>query len=143
MTTCQTDLHRIIEAYGQRWNGHDLDGIMAMHTPDTMFRLHLLGMPEITGSDAVRAAFAGLLATWPDMQSTTDQLTVGDGHYVYQYTISASLAVPLPLGAIVVQPTGKVVQFGAIDVFTMAGDLVQRKETYLDIAEALQQLGVL
>jgi hypothetical protein len=143
MTTCQTDLHRFVEVYGQRWDSHDLDGIMALHTLDTTFRLHLRGMPEISGSDAVLAAFAGLLKTWPDMRSTTERLTLGDGHFIIQYTVTATLAEPLPLGAVVVQPTGKVVQFGAVDIFTMTGDLVQRKETYLDIAAALQQLEVL
>jgi len=140
MPSCQADLQGFVEEYGLRWDSHDLDGIMASHTSDTTFRFHVLDAPEIVGSEAVRSAFAGLLTTWSDMRSTTERLTLGNGHFVTQYTIRATLAAPFPLGASVVQPTGKAIQFDAIDIFTMDGNLVLRKETYLDIAAALHQL---
>ncbi|GAB3984728.1 hypothetical protein GCM10029978_095190 [Actinoallomurus acanthiterrae] len=143
MTVTDNDLARIVDDYGQAWNSHGLDEIMAMHTPDTVFRLHLLGSAEAAGHAEVREVFAGLLAFWPDIHFATDRLSLGDGFFVHQCSITATLAAPLPLDGLVLQPTGKPIRFSGVDVISVAGGLVHRKETYLDIAAAMQQLGAL
>jgi hypothetical protein len=58
-------------------------------------------------------------------------------------TITATLAQPLPLGEVVVQPNGRAVQFDGIDVIPVEDGLVQRKDTYLDLVAALRQFGLL
>lgn len=60
-----------------------------------------------------------------------------------QTLITATLATPLPFGALVAQPTGQPMTFTGVDVVTVVDGLVQRKETYLDISAAQQQLGLL
>lgn len=143
MTTVHSDLHRLADDYGRAWNAHVLDDIMAMHTQDTTFRLHLLGAPQVTGHEAVRGAFASLLAVWPDIVFDTDSLHYGTGFLAHRYLLTATLAVPLPLGGITVEPTGVPVRFSGIDLITVSGNLVHHKETYLDIAGAMEQLGAL
>lgn len=133
----------LAERYGEAWNSHDLDAIMALHTENTAFRLHLLGAPDSTGRDAVRAAFAGLLALWPDLHFETERIDVGAAFFTHQCLITGTLAGPMPFGAHVAQPTGRGIRFTGVDVITVAGGLVHRKDTYLDIAAAQHQLGIL
>ncbi|WP_433473891.1 nuclear transport factor 2 family protein [Spirillospora sp. CA-142024] len=143
MTVTEKELLRIVDDYGQAWNSHDVDEIMAMHTEDTVFRLHLLGSSEVTGKAEVREVFAGLLALWPDIHFATDRISVGPDFFVHQCSITTTLAAPLPLGGSVLQPTGKPMRFSGVDVIGMSGKLVHRKETYLDVAAAMQELGAL
>jgi hypothetical protein len=132
----------LADRYGEAWNAHDLDAITAMHTEDTVFRLHLLDGPELTGRAAVREGFAGLLALWPDIAFATDRLVFGDGFFVHQYVVTGTLAAPMPFGAALAHPTGTSVHFTGVDVITAAGALVHRKETYLDTAGAAARLGL-
>lgn len=134
---------RLVRRYGDAWNSHDLDAIMSMHTRDTVFQLHLLDAPEITGLDAVREAFAGFLALWPDIHFGSERLHIGDGFFVHHCTVTGTLAAPLPFGSLVAQPTGSPIGFTGVDVITVEDGLVRRKDTYLDIAAAQQRLGVL
>jgi hypothetical protein len=41
-------------------------------------------------------------------------------------------AVPLPLGDLVIEPTGQRVQFVVADVSALEGGLVKRKDSYVD-----------
>lgn len=143
MATVDNDLRRFADDYGRAWNAHALDDIMAMHTHDTTFRLHLLGAPQVTGQEAVCDTFAGLLSVWPDIVFTTDTLHYGADFFTHRYLLTATLAMPLPLGDVTVEPTGEPISFSGIDLITMTGDLIQHKETYLDIAYAMTQLGAL
>ncbi|GAA4639574.1 hypothetical protein GCM10023196_101700 [Actinoallomurus vinaceus] len=143
MTVIDNDLLQVVDDYGQAWNSHILDEIMAMHTRDTVFRLHLLGSSEVAGHAKVREVFAGLLTLWPDIHFATERLSVGDGFFVHQCSITATLAAPLPLDGLTLHPTEKPIRFSGVDVISMTGRLVHRKETYLDIAAAMQQLGAL
>ncbi|MBB4685747.1 ester cyclase [Amycolatopsis jiangsuensis] len=143
MTTVHSDLHQLARDYGKAWNAHALDDIMAMHTQDTAFRLHLLGAPQVTGHEAVRGAFAGLLTAWPDIDFATESLHYGDGFFAHRYLLTATLAAPLAFGGVTVEPTGEPVRFSGIDLITTNANLVHQKETYLDIADAMTQLGAL
>ncbi|NIK62489.1 ester cyclase [Kribbella shirazensis] len=138
-----SSLEQLAARYGEAWNAHDLDRIMAMHTADTVFRLHLSAGPEVVGVDAVRSAFGGLLTLFPDIVFRTEVMTFGNDFFVHQALITATLAMPLPFGNLVARPTGQPMTFTGVDVITVADGLVQRKETYLDISAAQQQLGML
>jgi hypothetical protein len=39
MTPPSQYVQELLERYGAAWNGHDLDAIMAEHTPDSVFQL--------------------------------------------------------------------------------------------------------
>lgn len=132
----------LAERYGAAWNAHDLDAIMALHTADTVFHLHLLDSPEVTGRAAVRESFAGILALWPDIAFGTERLVLGGDFFVHQYVVTGTLAAPMPFGAALARPSGAAVHFAGIDVITVRAEQVHRKETYLDTAGAAARLGV-
>ena len=142
-TATQTTTEALAQSYGDAWNNHDLDAVMEFHAPDSVFQLNLAGAPEVVGVDAIRGAFAGLFAAWPDIHFATNRLyTVGE-LIVHEYTITATLAVPFPLGSQVAQPTGQPISFRGVDVIPTSDGLVVRKDTYLDLVDAQAQLGLL
>ena len=141
--TVEITIEELAERYGNAWNEHDLDAIMEMHAPDSVFQLNIAGAPEVVGVDAIREAFAGLFAAWPDIHFDTDRLYTISELLVHEYTITATLAVPFPIGGLVAEPTGAPISFRGVDVIPMEGGLVKRKDTYLDLVAAQQQLGLL
>ena len=111
--------------YGTAWAGRDLDAIMAMHTDDTVFHLHGGDEPAI-GRAATREAFSAALAEWPDIRFERKRVHIGAGHFVSEYTMSATTT------------EGQLLVCDGVDVFTVNDGLVARKDTYLDWP-ALQQ----
>jgi steroid delta-isomerase-like uncharacterized protein len=141
--TVELTIEALAARYGDAWNEHDLDAIMEMHAPDSVFQLNLAGAPEVEGIDAIREAFAGIFTAWPDIHFATDRLYAIGELFVHEYTITATLAVPFPIGSLVAEPSGKPISFRGVDVIPTEGGLVKRKDTYLDLVAAQQQLGLL
>src|SRR5262245_31910575 len=56
-------LEKVIAAYGQAWNSHDIEAILAMHTEDSVFENHTSGGQGI-GKDAIREILRGVFATF-------------------------------------------------------------------------------
>lgn len=142
-TTTPTDADRLAARYGEAWNEHDLDAIMTMHAPDSVFQLNLADAPEVSGAPVIREAFAAIFATWPDIHFATDRLYTGEALFVHEYTITATLAQPLPIGGLLAEPSERPISFRGVDVVPVADGLVKRKDTYLDLVAALDQLGLL
>jgi steroid delta-isomerase-like uncharacterized protein len=132
---------RLLERYGAAWNGHDLDAIMAEHTPDTVFHLHA-GGPEAAGTGAVREAFAATLAQWPDIHFAAQDVRLGADHATLRWTVTATLASPLELpDARTATPSGRRVRFDAVDVLVFADGRIARKDTYVDSLSLQRQLA--
>jgi steroid delta-isomerase-like uncharacterized protein len=132
---------RLLERYGAAWNGHDLDAIMAEHTPDTVFHLHA-GGPEAVGIEAVREAFAATLAQWPDIHFAAEDVRLGDDHATLRWNVTATLATPLELpDASTATPSGHQVRFDAVDVLVFEDGRIARKDTYVDSLSLQQQLA--
>ncbi len=142
MQTTSTYIEQLAERYGAAWNAHELDEIMQMHAEDSVFELNMDGA-EVKGVEAIRQAFAGIFALWPDIHFETRRLYALENLFVHEYTITATLAQPLPLGGMVVQPNGEAVRFNGVDVIPVEDGLVQRKDTYLDLVTAQRQFGLL
>jgi ketosteroid isomerase-like protein len=104
--------------YGAAWADHDLDAIMAMHTEDTVFHLHGGGDPT----------FAAAMKQWPDIRFERKRVRIGAGHFVSEYQMSAS-------------KDGRPIVCDGVDVFTVEGGRVARKDTYLDWIAIQQQLA--
>ena len=115
--------------YGAAWAEHDLDAIMAMHTDDTVFHLHGGGEPAV-GRSAVRDAFAAGMEQWPDIRFDRKRVHIGSGHFVSEYEMSAS-------------KEGRPIVCDGVDVFTVEGGLIARKDSYLDLSAVQRQLGEL
>src|SRR5688572_19335926 len=128
-TPAALDLHQITTEYFAAWEARDADRIAALHTDDTRFEIHV-GSGPVVGRAAVRDAFAGLFEQWPNFGFVSHRVLPGERHWVLDWSLRSSGG-----------PAGDV-EFGCLDVVTVSGDgLVERKDTYVDIAELNAALG--
>ena len=135
------ELTRFLDRYGEAWNGHDLDAIMAGHTPDSVFHLHT-GGPAAVGLEAVREAFAATLEQWPDIHFAAEDVRLGADHATLRWTITATLATPLELAdSEAATPSGRKVAFDAVDVLVFEDGKIARKDTYVDSQSLREQLA--
>src|SRR5436190_2241451 len=99
-------LEKIIAAYGDAWNRHDVEAILAMHTEDSVFQNHTSG-GKGEGKAAIREILTGVFATFPDLRFDARRTYVRDGLVTQEWTASGTLAMPYTSGGKTVSPTGK------------------------------------
>lgn len=133
-------LARIIAAYGEAWNSHDVEAILAMHTDDSVFENHTSGGKGV-GKVAIRGILEGVFAAFPDIRFEARRTYVCDGLVIQEWTASGTLAIPYTRGSTTVQPTGRKVSWKGVDVIPFTGKLVARKDVYVDSMEFLKALG--
>lgn len=136
------DLEQLATTYGDSWNEHDLEGIMALHTDDTTFQLHVPGSEPVSGRDAVRAAFAAFLAQLPDIHFAARHLHVGADHWVLESTLTGTVAGSIEVEGERLPAPGERVNVACVDVFEVRDGFVSSKHTYLDGVSFLRQLGL-
>jgi len=134
-------LERAIARYNEAWNAHDLDAIMAMHTPDMVFENHTAG--ESAQGPEVRDHIAAIFESWPDIRFEGRRTYCREGLVVQEWTATASHANTMRRGDLVAEPTGKTVTWDGLDVIPFSGGLVQRKDVYSDSVSILRQIGLL
>ncbi len=71
------NVRAVAKSYFEAWEARDLDAIMALHSPDTVFHSHT-GQQPLTGAASVRIAFAQLLQTTPDISFKAWDLRFGN-----------------------------------------------------------------
>ena len=133
-------LEKMIAAYGDAWNSHDVEAILAMHTKDSVFENHSSGGKGV-GKAAIRKILEGVFATFPDIRFEARRTYVRDGVVTQEWTASGTLAIPFTRGAVTVQPTGRKVSWNGVDVIPFDGNLVARKDVYVDSMTFLKALG--
>ena len=133
-------LEKVIAAYGEAWNRHDVEAILAMHTEDSVFENHTSGGKAV-GKAAIREILKGVFATFPDIRFDARRTYVRDGLVTQEWTATGTLAVPMTRGSRAVKPTGRKVQWNGVDVIPFAGTLVARKDVYVDSMSFLKALG--
>ncbi|MGX7827881.1 ester cyclase [Actinokineospora sp. 24-640] len=127
----QRYMEEVVDRYCAAWNAHELETLLSMQTGDMVFHLHLEGSDEVAGAEAVREQYAAFFHVMPDYRAETARLTVRGDLAVVEYTITATLAEPFPIGRF----TGKAghrAAFEAMDVLRFSGDKVARKDVYVD-----------
>jgi steroid delta-isomerase-like uncharacterized protein len=127
-TAQKLDLTAISERYFAAWAARDLDAIVALHTDDTKFHLHV-GDEPARGRAAVRETFAQILTQWPDLHFHPVALRYGDDFWVAQWRMTATGA------------DGSRMEADAVDVITVVDGLVKTKDTYVDSITIQQQLA--
>jgi steroid delta-isomerase-like uncharacterized protein len=133
-------LEKVIAAYGDAWNRHDVEAILEMHTEDSVFENHTSGGKGV-GKAAIREILKGVFTAFPDIRFDTRRLYVRDGVVTQEWTASGTLAVPYTKGPVTVQPTGKKVSWNGVDVIPFVGTRVARKDVYVDSMSFLRALG--
>lgn len=133
-------LEEVIAAYGDAWNRHDVEAILAMHTDDSVFENHTSGGKAV-GKAAIREILNGVFAAFPDIRFEARRTYVRDGVVTQEWTATGTLAVPYTKGSATVQPTGRKVSWNGVDVIPFDGHLVARKDVYVDSMGFLRALG--
>ena len=96
MQMTKLDLKAISERYFAAWAAHDPDAIVALHTPDTQFWMHIGGDP-VVGRDAVRATFAEIFDQFPGLTWETYRVLYGEDHWILDWAlISGDDPIRLP-----------------------------------------------
>ena len=133
-------LQERIAAYGDAWNRHDIEAILAMHSEDSVFENHTSGGKGV-GKQAIREILKGVFSAFPDIRFEARRTYVRDGLVTQEWTATGTLAIPYTSGAVTVQPTGRKVSWNGVDVIPFTGDLVARKDVYVDSLGFLRALG--
>jgi steroid delta-isomerase-like uncharacterized protein len=133
-------LEKVIAAYGEAWNRHDIEAILAMHTEDSVFENHTSGGRAV-GKAAIREILKGVFSAFPDIRFEARRAYIRDDLVTQEWTATGTLAIPYTSGANTVQPTGKKVSWNGVDVIPFRGTLVARKDVYVDSAGFLRALG--
>lgn len=133
-------LEMVIAAYGEAWNSHHVEAILAMHTEDSVFENHTSGGKAV-GKAAIREILKGVFSTFPDIRFDARRTYIRDGLVIQEWTATGTLAVPYNSGNVTVQPTGKNVSWKGVDVIPITGNLVARKDVYVDSMGFLRALG--
>ena len=133
-------LEKVIAAYGEAWNSHNVEAILAMHTEDSVFENHTSGGKGV-GKDAIREILKGVFSTFPDLRFDARRTYVRDGLVTQEWTATGTLAVPYTKGSTTVQPTGRKTSWNGVDVIPFAGKLIARKDVYVDSISFLRALG--
>jgi steroid delta-isomerase-like uncharacterized protein len=133
-------LEQVIAAYGKAWNRHDIEAILAMHSEDSVFENHTSGGKGV-GKAAIREILKGVFAAFPDIRFDARRTYVRDGLVTQEWTATGTLAVPYTKGSSAVQPTGRAVSWNGVDVIPFVGNLVARKDVYVDSMSFLRALG--
>jgi steroid delta-isomerase-like uncharacterized protein len=137
----EADLKARIDRYNEAWNAHDLDTIMAMHSPDMVFENHTAG--ESASGEEARAHIGAIFETWPDIEFSTRRLYVREDLVVQEWTATATHANRMTRGDLVAEPTGGRVTWDGLDVIPFEDGLVKRKDVYSDSVSILRQVGLL
>jgi uncharacterized protein (TIGR02246 family) len=89
------DLERLLAAFGDAWNRHDLDALMSMMTEDGVFEASagndVTGERHV-GQQDVRAAFAAVFAQYPDAHWGHARHFVTGDRGVSEWTFTGTLA---------------------------------------------------
>ena len=113
--------HDDLDAFAQAFNRHDLDAIMAMMTDDCVFEASGGPAPSGTrheGQAAVRAAFAAILAAFPDSRWESARHFVAGERGVSQWTYRGTRA------------DGTRVEAAGCDIFTFRDGRIAVKNSF-------------
>jgi steroid delta-isomerase-like uncharacterized protein len=108
---------QMLERFGDAWNRHDVDAIVAFHAPGMVFENHTAG--ERAEGDAVREHIATIFTNWPDLRFRSRRLYARDGLVVSEWTATATR-----------RETGERLEWDGIDVFPFEDGLIVRKDVY-------------
>ncbi len=122
-------IFELAERYSDAWHSHDADQIVALHTPDTVFQMHV-GDEPARGRDAVRETFAQILQQWPDLHFEAVTLRFGEDFWVVEWRMTGTNS-----------ESGAKMDVDALDVITVKEGRVHTKDTYIDAITVQQQIA--
>jgi ketosteroid isomerase-like protein len=106
--------------YSRAWASREVAAIVALHTEDSVFHVHGLTEPAI-GRPAIAAAVTAMFGQAPDLRFEPVRLHLGADHIASEYVMSGTAG-------------SSAFACDGADVIVVSDGLVQRKDTYLDLA---------
>lgn len=128
--------HKFLEAINTR----NVDALIETVSEDATYELRVAPTPTVGGHDGFRLALAALDATWRDYNFVTDALYVDGAQFVAEWTMTGTLAQPLPLGTRTAIPDGRPISFRGCDICPVANGKVTAKISYVDATAWYDQL---
>jgi SnoaL-like domain len=87
LTATTLDLRTLSERYFAAWEECDPDAIVALHTENTRFWLHI-GGEAVSGRDAVRGTFAEGFERFPGFGFEVYRVLFGEDHWVLDWKLT-------------------------------------------------------
>ena len=112
----------MLRSYGDAWNRHDIDAIMAMMASDCVFMTG--GGPDVEGArfegtDQVRARFIEVWTSIPDVRFENPRHFVSEDRGLSQWILKG------------MRDNGEPIEVAGCDLFTFQGDRIAVKDSYL------------
>jgi glyoxylase-like metal-dependent hydrolase (beta-lactamase superfamily II)/predicted ester cyclase len=118
---------------------HDLDAALQCWAPGAIDRF--VGQLEVTAPDGVRQYFTDLFAAFPDFRIEILDTTTARNRCAVRWRARGTFAGPGRFQGFA--PNGARLDLEGCDVVTVADDLIQHNDAYLDSGDIARQLGVL
>jgi glyoxylase-like metal-dependent hydrolase (beta-lactamase superfamily II)/predicted ester cyclase len=129
----------IAKRYFNALAAHDLDTAVACWAPGGIDRF--VGQQELTAPYGVREYFEQLFAAFPDFAFEILELTTYRNRTAVRWRAQATFAGPGFFQGFA--PNGARLDIEGCDVLTVADDLIQHNEAYVDSGSVARQLGFL
>jgi glyoxylase-like metal-dependent hydrolase (beta-lactamase superfamily II)/predicted ester cyclase len=117
----------------------DLDAAMACWAPGGLDRF--VGQLELTAPDGIREYFSGVFAAFPDFDLEVIEITAYRARAAVRWRARGTFAGPGRFQGF--EPNGARIEIEGCDVVTVADDLIDRNDAYLDSGDIARQLGFL
>jgi hydroxyacylglutathione hydrolase len=129
----------VARRYFEALDAHDLDAATACWAPGGIDRF--IGAQELVAPDGVREYFATLFSAFPDFGLEIIELTTSRRRTAVRWRATGTFAGPGTFQGL--EANGATMEIEGCDVLTVADELIQHNETYLDSGDIARQLGFL
>jgi hydroxyacylglutathione hydrolase len=129
----------VAKRYFEALSAHDLDAAIAYWADGAVDRF--VGQQELTAPDGVRAYFAALYDAFPDFRMEILETTTYRNRTAVRWRATGTFAGPGTFQGF--EANGARIEIEGCDVVTVADDLIQHTEVYVDSGDIARQLGFL
>jgi steroid delta-isomerase-like uncharacterized protein len=142
-TSGTTEIRSRVEALVRALSEHDVDKIIALHTPDAVLEAPALTAP-VTGRAAIAVEFTAMFRAFPDLQFLMDELEVyvaDSGRVAARWRFIGTMTGPIdPPGY---APTGKKASVPGACLYEFRDGLIAHHTIIYDSMGLLQQVGIM
>ena len=142
-TSGTTEVRARVLALFRALSEHDVDKIIALHTPDAVLDDPSLTAP-VTGRAAIAVEFTAMFRAFPDLQFPIDELEVyiaDSDRVAARWHFLGTMTGPIdPPGY---APTGKKASVSGICLYEFRDGLIARHTIVYDSMRMLQQVGIM
>jgi glyoxylase-like metal-dependent hydrolase (beta-lactamase superfamily II)/predicted ester cyclase len=125
--------------YFQALGAQDLDAASACWAPEAVDRF--VGQQVVVGPVGVRQYFSSLFAAFPDFSLEVLDMTTSRNRTAVRWRARGTFAGPGSFQGF--EPNGAQIEIEGCDVVTVADDLIQHNDAYIDSGDIGRQLGFL